>query len=191
MNLLLKEFANHITLDPEEQAYILTLFEIKNYKAKTFLLKEGETCLYFYFVTKGSLCGFFLDNNKIEKVIRLATPGRWVTDFKSFHNQVPSHFHLKTLTDSEIMLLSFENYEKLFRAIPKLERYFRLMICEVLADATDRLKDSLLLTAEERYDKFITSFPDLAYQISQKYIASYITVTPEFLSKIKSRQFKK
>ena len=191
MNLLLKEFAKHITLDPEEQAYILTLMEIKNYKAKTFLLKEGETCLYFYFVTKGALCGFFSDNNKIEKVIRLATPGRWITDFKSFHNQVPSRFHLKTLADSEIMLLSFENYEKLFRAIPKLERYFRLMICEVLADATDRVKDSLLLTAEERYDKFITSFPDLAYQISQKYIASYITVTPEFLSKIKSRQFKK
>jgi CRP-like cAMP-binding protein len=191
MNLLLKEFAKHITLDPEEQAYILTLLEIKNYKAKTFLLKEGETCLYFYFVTKGALCGFFSDNNKIEKVIRLATPGRWITDFKSFHNQVPSRFHLKTLADSEIMLLSFENYEKLFRAIPKLERYFRLMICEVLADATDRVKDSLLLTAEERYDKFITSFPDLAYQISQKYIASYITVTPEFLSKIKSRQFKK
>jgi CRP-like cAMP-binding protein len=191
MDLLFKEFAKHITLDPEEEAYILTLLEIKKYKAKTFLLKEGETCHYFYFVTKGALCGFFSDNNKIEKVIRLATPGRWITDFKSFHNQVPSRFHLKTLADSEIMLLSIENYEKLFRAIPKLERYFRLMICEILADATDRVKDSLLLTAEERYDKFITSFPDLAYQISQKYIASYITVTPEFLSKIKSRQFKK
>jgi CRP-like cAMP-binding protein len=191
MDLLFKEFTKHITLDPEEEAYILTLLEIKKYKAKTFLLKEGETCHYFYFVTKGALCGFFSDNNKIEKVIRLATPGRWITDFKSFHNQVPSRFHLKTLADSEIMLLSIENYEKLFRAIPKLERYFRLMICEILADATDRVKDSLLLTAEERYDKFITSFPDLAYQISQKYIASYITVTPEFLSKIKSRQFKK
>jgi CRP-like cAMP-binding protein len=191
MNQLLQDIARYITLEPEEQESVLRLLEIKNYNSKTFLFKEGETCQYFYFVNKGVLCGYVSEDHNIDKILRLATSGQWATDLKSFHNQIPSRFYVKTLEDSEVILLSLENYEELFRVVPKMERYFRLIICEVLMNTTDRVKDSLTLTAEERYDKFIKEFPELAYQISQKYIASYIGVTPEFFSKMKSRLFKK
>jgi CRP-like cAMP-binding protein len=191
MNLLLQDLAKHVTLDPEEQKNVLDLLETKTYKAKTFLLKEGEICSSFYFVTKGALCGYISDDQNTEKILRFATPGQWGTDFNSFHNQVPSRFYIKVLKDSEVLELSLENFEKLLLAVPKLERYFRFIVCDMLINTTDRVKDSLTMTAEERYDKFIQEFPDLAYQISQKYIASYIGVTPEFFSKMKARIFKK
>jgi CRP-like cAMP-binding protein len=191
MNSLLQDIAKHVTLDPEEQKNVLNLLETKSYKAKTFLLKEGEICPSFYFVTKGALCGYISDDQNTEKILRFATPGQWGTDLNSFHNQVPSRFYIKALIDTEVLELSLENYEKLFLTVPKLERYFRMMFCALLIETNERVKDSLTLTAEERYDKFIKVFPDLAYQISQKHIASYIGVTPEFFSKMKARIFKK
>jgi CRP-like cAMP-binding protein len=191
MNLLLQDITRYIILNPEEQECVLRLAETKNYDAKTFLYKEGETCSYIYFVTKGVLCGYYLDILNIEKVLLFVSPGKWTTDLKSFQNQIPSRYHIKALEDTKVIQLSQGNYEELFRIVPKLERYFRLIFCQILMDTSDRVKDSLTLAAEEHYDKFVKDRPDLANKVPQKYIASYIGVTPEFFSKMKSRLFKK
>jgi CRP-like cAMP-binding protein len=191
MNLLLQDIAKHVTLDPEEQKKVLNLLETKSYKAKTFLLKEGEICNSIYFVVKGILCGYFYEDKNIEKIIRFSTTENWITDLKSFNYRTPSRFYIKTLEDSEVLEISIENFEELLNKVPKLERYFRILYCQVLIETTDRIKDSLSMTAEKRYEKFIKDYPKIAYLIPQRYIASYIGVTPEFFSKLKAQSLKK
>jgi CRP-like cAMP-binding protein len=191
MNLLLEDIAKHITLDSEEQKYVLTLLETKNYKAKTFLLKEGETCNYLYFINKGVIRNYILGNGNKEIVYRIADDGNWISSINSFHNQTPGYFNLEVLEDSEIVQLSHENYEKLLRESPKTERFFRLLAFHFLIESIERTTDDLKLTAEEKYLKFTTNYPGLSNRISQKHIASYIGVTPEFFSKMKARMLKK
>ena len=95
------------------------------------------------------------------------------------------------MEDSEVVLLSKENQEKLYTEIPKLERFFRILTENSLVANQERLMDSLSLTAEERFEKFCKKYPTLIQKVSQKQIAAYIGVTPEFLSKMKARMLKK
>jgi CRP-like cAMP-binding protein len=191
MTLLLEDIAKHITLNPEEQAYVLTLLETKNYKAKTFLLKEGETCNYLYFINKGVIRNYIIGNGNKEIVYRIADDGNWISSINSFHNQTAGYFNLEVLEDSEIVQLSHANYEKLLRESPKTERFFRLLAFHFLIESIERTTDDQKLTAEEKFLKFTSNYPGLSNRISQKHIASYIGVTPEFFSKMKARLLKK
>jgi CRP-like cAMP-binding protein len=191
MNLLLQNIAQHITLTPDEEEILLNLTSVKEYKEKTFLLKEGQICNSIYFVIKGILCGYFYEDKNIEKIIRFSGTENWITDLKSFNHKIPSRFYIKTLEDSEVIQISIENFEELLNKVPKMERYFRILYCQVLIDTTDRIKDSLSMTAEKRYEKFVKDYSKIAYLIPQKYIASFIGVTPEFFSKMKAQSLKK
>jgi CRP-like cAMP-binding protein len=191
MKLLLDNIAKHITLDSEEQAYVLSLLEIKNYKSKSFLVKEGETCNYIYFINKGIVRNYMTSKINKELTLRITDEGNWMSAIKSFHNQTPSYLNLEVLEDAEIVQLSRENYEKLLLESPKTERFFRLLAFHFMIESIDYRTDELKLTAEEKYLKFIATYPGLSNRISQKHIASYIGVTPEFFSKMKARLLKK
>lgn len=191
MKLLLEDIAKYITLTPEEQEHILTLLEIRNYKAKTILLKEGEICDHLYFINKGVIRNYIITNANKEIIYRIADDGNWISSIDSFHNQTPGYFNLEVLEDSEIIQLSYENYEKLLHESPKTERFFRLLAFRFLIESIERTTDDLKLTAEEKFLKFSSNFPGLANRIPQKHIASYIGVTPEFFSKMKARLLKK
>jgi CRP-like cAMP-binding protein len=95
------------------------------------------------------------------------------------------------LEDAEVVLLSKENQEILYREIPKLERFFRILTENSLVANQERLMDNLSLTAEERFEKFCKKYPTLLQKVAQKQIASYLGVTPEFFSKMKSRLLRK
>jgi len=90
-----------------------------------------------------------------------------------------------------VILLSKENQERLYDEVPKMERFFRILIENSLVANQQRLIDNLSFTAEARYDKFTKKHPDLIHCLPQKQIASYIGVTPEFFSKMKARLLKK
>lgn len=124
MKLLLEDIAKYITLTPEEQKHVLTLLEIKNYKAKTILLKEGETCNYLYFINKGVVSNYIVSSGNKEIVNRIADEGNWISSINSFHNQTAGYYNLEVLEDAEIIQLSHENYEKLLQENPKTERFF-------------------------------------------------------------------
>lgn len=191
MKLLLEDIAKYITLNPEEKKHVLTLLEIRNYKAKTILLKEGETCSHLYFINKGVIRNYIIANGNKEIVYRIADDGNWISSIDSFHNQTAGYFNLEVLEDAEVIQLSHVNYEKLLQENPKTERFFRLLAFRFLIESIERTTDDLKLTAEEKFLKFSDNFPGLANRIPQKHIASYIGVTPEFFSKMKARMLKK
>jgi CRP-like cAMP-binding protein len=191
MNLLLQEIARYVTLDPKEQELLLSFMELKKYKAKTILLREGEICNYGYFINKGIIRSYVLDRNNKEFIFRLANAGNWISSYKSFQKQIPSVLYIEVIEDAEVIQINFENLNLLYQVIPKMELYFGIKISEHTIEFSDRILDNMTLTAEENYLKFVEKFPNIANRITQKHIASYIGVTAAFFSRMKIKMLKK
>ena len=191
MELILENIAKHVSLTPEEQAHFLSKLETNTYKTKTILLNAGEICKHSYFVNSGILRSFNINDNIVEHVLSFACQGWWMSDMYSFFSQKPGQLFIEVLEDAEVVSLSKENQEQLYHDIPKLERFFRILIENSLVANQQRLMDNLSLTAEERFEKFITKYGTLVHKVPQKQIASFIGVTPEFFSKMKARLLKK
>jgi CRP-like cAMP-binding protein len=188
---IVENISKIVTLTPQEQALFLSKTETKNYKAKTIILNAGEVCKHSYFVNSGLLRSFTINDNIVEHVLSFACEGWWIGDMYSLLSQKPGNLFVEVMEDSEVVLLSKENQEKLYTEIPKLERFFRILTENSLVANQERLMDSLSLTAEERFEKFCKKYPTLIQKVPQKQIASYIGVTPEFFSKMKSKLLRK
>ena len=191
MAQIVENISKIVTLTPQEQALFLSKTETKQYKAKTIILNAGEVCKHSYFVNSGLLRSFTINDNIVEHVLSFACEGWWIGDMYSLLSQKPGNLFIEVMEDSEVVLLSKENQEKLYTEIPKLERFFRILTENSLVANQERLMDSLSLTAEERFEKFCKKYPTLIQKVPQKQIASYIGVTPEFFSKMKSKLLKK
>jgi CRP/FNR family transcriptional regulator, anaerobic regulatory protein len=191
MAQILDNIAKIVTLSLEEQTLLLSKIEIHQVKAKTIVLHAGKVCKHSYFVNSGLLRSFNINDNIVEHVLHFACEGWWIGDMYSLISQKPGNLFIEVLEDSEIVLLSKENQEQLYHDIPKLERFFRILTENSLVSHQERLMDNLSLTAEERYEKFCKKYPTLIQKVPQKQIASYIGVTPEFFSKMKSKMLRK
>lgn len=191
MAQILENINKIVTLSPQEELLFLSKIEIKTYKAKTVLVNAGEISQYSFFVNSGLLRSFNINDNIVEHVLSFACEGWWIGDMYSLISQKPGNLFIEVLEDAEVVLLSRENQNELFTQIPKLERFFRILTENSLVAHQERLMDNLSLTAEERFDKFCKRYPTIIQRVPQKQIASYIGVTPEFFSKMKSRLLKK
>lgn len=191
MALILENIAKHVSLTQEEQELFLSKLETNTYKTKTILLNAGEVCKHSYFVNSGILRSFNINDNIVEHVLSFACEGWWMSDMYSYFSQKPGQLFIEVLEEAEVVSLSKENQEQLFFEIPKLERFFRILIENSLVANQQRLMDNLSLPAEERFEKFTKKYGTLVHKVPQKQIASFIGVTPEFFSKMKARLLKK
>ncbi|MBE0392990.1 Crp/Fnr family transcriptional regulator [Flavobacterium sp. PL002] len=191
MQLILQNIAKHIMLSPEEQLLFLSKVNTQQFKAKSILLNSGDICKYSYFVNSGILRSFNINDHIVEHVLNFATEGYWIGDMYSLLSQKPGNLFIEVLEDAEVVFLSKEKQEILYKEIPKLERFFRILIENSLVANQERLMDNLSLSAEERFEKFCGKYPTLIQKVPQKQIASYIGVTPEFFSKMKARLLRK
>ena len=182
--LLLQNIGKHISLNEEEKEQVVSSFKLKKLKKKQFLLLEGNVQKHAAFVIEGCLRSYSIDKNGFEHVLQFAPPGWWIGDMRSYITQQPGILSIDAIDDSEILLVSKTDLDKLYLSIPKLERLFRILAENSLATYQHRLIDNLSLSAMERYNNFCRLYPSLIECLPQKQIASYIGVTPEFLSKM-------
>jgi CRP-like cAMP-binding protein len=185
-DLLLNNISKYIHLNEGEKDGFLGYLQPKSFKRKQFFLNEGEICRYSAFVTSGCFRGYTVDKNGIEHVLSFAPPGWWIADMYSLISQNSGTLNIEALEDTETILLSKANQEKIYAEIPKFERFFRILIENSLVANQQRLIDNLSLTAEERYSIFCKRYPTSIDHLPQKQIASYIGVTPEFFSRMRS-----
>lgn len=190
-DLVLKNIAKHIDLDKEEVKFFTSLLTFKETGKKTFVLKEGQICKYISYVHSGALRAFHIDKAGKEATIMFAVADWWVTDMFCFLNEKPAMMYIEAIEDSAIFTLSRENLEKLFYHLPKFERFFRILMQNAYTREQLRVIETLSLTAEDRYDSFLIKYPQIAKAVSQKQIASYLGITPEFLSVIRNNKCKK
>ena len=183
-NLILQNIAKHISLTKEQENYFLSLLKNKKVRKKLFLSQEGDISKGPFFVTEGILRSYTVDKNGFEHVLQFAPPGWWMADMYSLITQQPGSLSIDAVEDSEVLLLPKQELDKLYNEIPAFERFFRILAENALVTFQQRLIDNLSLTAKERYENFCKRYPLLIERLPQKQVASYIGVTPEFLSKM-------
>lgn len=188
--LLLDNFRRHIELSSKEADTILKKFKKESYKSKTVLIRPGMDANFTYFVLKGVLRSYTIDANGAEHILNIATPNWWMADMYSYLGGKPAIMYVDVVDDCELLSITREEVETLYEEIPRLERFFRILTENNLLSNQQRVLDKMSLTAEERYEKFIKKHPEVTQCLPQKYIASYIGVTPEFFSKMKSRMLR-
>lgn len=185
--LLLQHVNKHITLNREEEEFFLDLFQPRAVKQKQFLYHEGDIHKGQAFVTNGCLRSYAIDHNGFEHILQFAPTGWWIGDMQSLLDQQPGKLTIDAVENSEMLIIQKTDLDQLFDRIPKFERYFRRLLERSLITYQNRLLDNLSLSAKERYEHFCQQYPTLILQLPQKQVASYIGVTPEFLSKMLNR----
>jgi CRP-like cAMP-binding protein len=183
-SLLFEHIALHIDLSADERADLISVLHSRKIKKKQYLTQEGDIARGPVFVTKGILRSYSLDKNGFEHVIQFAPPGWWIGDMGSLVKQQPGILYCDALEDSEVLWLWKSDLEQLYHRIPKLERLFRILAENSIAGYQARLVSILSLPAADRYAAFCRQYPTLIDCLPQKQVASYIGVTPEFLSKM-------
>ena len=182
---LISNLKKHISLNMEECELVSARFRIVQVKRKKILMQEGHISRDVAFVLSGCLRSYSVDENGFEHILQFAPVDWWITDMYSFISQKPAFLNVEAITDSEVALLSRTDQLDLFDKVPKLERYFRILTENSLVSSRQRLIDNMSLTAKQRYSNFCNTYPSIINDIPQKLIASYIDVTPEFLSKMR------
>jgi len=184
---ILAAIEKHITLDDVERAALLSSLESRSLKSGDVIARSGEQTQHFIFVNIGCLMTFFTDTDGVEHVLQFATASWWTGDLDSFYKHTKSCYTTRALVDSEVFLLTLPAFESLLERVPKLEKYFRILFQNSLVTHGRRITEINSYTAEERYEAFREKYPTLEQFVPQKYIASYLGVTPEFLSKVRRR----
>ena len=128
---------------------------------------------------------FFIDDKGVEHTIQFAIENWWLTDYLAFEQQTNTEFIIQALEPTEVLQIDHAKQEKLFQKFPQLERYFRLIYQRVYASLQLRTKFQYDLSREEFYRNFHDSFPAFTKRIPQHLLASYLNMTPEYLSEIK------
>lgn len=187
----MQNFINHlkkyIPISEDEIKILRQYVKIITVKKKDFLLKEGGICKANYFVEQGCLRMFFVNDKGIEQITHFGLENWWVSDYMSLTKQINSQFYIQSVENSEIIAIEQQTQEQLFEQIPKLERYFRIMLQISYAAAQMRVKFFHDFSKEESYRHFVAMFPQFIQRIPQYMLASYLGLTPEYLSELRKK----
>lgn len=188
---LFKSISEKVSLTEEEFEICKTLFVPKKLRKRQFLLQKGDVCKYTAFVEKGILRSYTTDEKGNEHILQFALEGWWMADLYSFLTHEPSIYDMDALEDCELLLITQPSWDLLMEKVPALERYFRLLIQNNLIATQRRLMGAMSETAEEKYTKLVSSFPDCIQRVPQHMIASYLGITRETLSRTRSQMASK
>ncbi len=184
---ILTAIKQHIELTDDEQELLMQHVSKRKYLKGQFVLQQGDVCNYETMVISGCLKTYHINEEGHEHILRFSLENWWAADLGSFINQQPANFNIQCLENTEVHQISFVNMQKLYAQIPKLERFFRIRIEKGFAESEARIIRSLSLTATEKYVKFRERYPQIEQRIPQYMIASYLGMTKEFLSKLRSQ----
>jgi CRP-like cAMP-binding protein len=185
-------FINHIRkyveLDDKSIGCLLKYISPLKLKRKEFLLKEGQVCRSLYFVERGCLRMYFIDDKLNEQITHFALEHWWIADHFSFLDNKPSPYFIQTIEKSEILEISSGSFEAMLFELPQMERYFRIVMQRALAATQLRNKYLYEMSKEEFYQHFSTSFPEFVQRVPQYMIASYLGLTPQYVSELRKKK---
>ncbi|RYZ56234.1 MAG: Crp/Fnr family transcriptional regulator [Chitinophagaceae bacterium] len=182
---LYQNITDKIALTEEEFAYCKTLFQPRKLRRKQYLLQEGDVCRYQAFVEKGMLRSFTISEKGTEHILQFASEDWWIADLSSYLTDEPSRFNIEAMEACEVLLLDRPSWDTLLQRMPRFEHYFRVLIQNNLIATQKRLLQSLSETAEEKYNRFLHTYPACMQRVPQHMIASYIGVSRETLSRLR------
>ena len=184
---LIDYFNNLLPLNDEEKAFVEDVFKERRVKRRQFILQEGDISKFNTFVVEGCFRMYKVDENGKEHNLQFAIENWWIGDIQSFFTNEPSKLYIEAMENSIVLQIKKEDQFKLFVDYPKFNRIFRVLAENAMVSLQRRVLQNISSSAEERYLDFLERYPQLFNRISNIQIASYLGVTPEFLSTIRKK----
>jgi CRP-like cAMP-binding protein len=189
---IIKNLRRHIEPSGEEMEIFLSLVVLRTVRRKEVLLKEGDIARNQFFVIDGCLRTYTIDPGGKEHVLMFAPEDWWCSgDLYSYLSGAKGVNSLEALEQTSLLQISKDSLDILYERAPKFERFFRILFQNAFVFHQNRINANLSRPAEGRYELFTENYPGLESRIPQKYIASYIGVTPEFFSQMKASMSRK
>ena len=188
---LLKHIYAHADIDQDEAEIILGAFKPKTILKHENILSPGEICRHETFILSGCFKMSYVDSLGAEHVASFGVENWYISDFYSFLSEKPSIYTITALEDSQILQIFKPDLEHLLHTIRGMERYYRILFQNAFVSLQSRNMEQISATAEERYSTFLKRYPGFQNRVPQYLIASYLGITPQFLSKIRKRLARK
>ena len=186
--LALIRYINKIVeLDSNEEQVIIDALTHRKYLKDQYIVQQGDVCKCINFILKGCTKTSYMDSNGQEHIVMFSIEDWWTSDMGSFITQTPADYNIQCIENTELFQLNYTTVEELFVKIPKLERFFRKITERALVASQKRIITNFSETAKERYLIFKENYPEIEKRVPQYLLASYLGITKEFLSRIKSK----
>lgn len=185
-DLLRNTLSANISLSDEQWAFVLSHFRPRLTKRNEIVLDRGRVSQYLYFVVRGCLRIFLLDDKGQEATRFLIFEGSFGTAFPSFILRQPSAASIQSIEPSELLMISYNDYQLLMDAVPGWERMSRLGLQQDYINAITRIESLITMGAKERYQILIKHNPKLIQRLPNKIVADYLGISQETLSRLKS-----
>ncbi|AUC86016.1 Crp/Fnr family transcriptional regulator [Polaribacter sp. ALD11] len=178
--------SSYIEISDEEWAYYSSMLQVKVIRKKSIVLSEGNICKEIFFINKGLLRIFFVDNNGEEKTFHFALENTFATDYKSFLKELPSNYLIQAMEDTEVAIMSLEMVQLGYNKLKHGEKLGRLLAEDYFFMFNDKIQAIYTQTPLERYNNLTTSFPEIFQRVPQHLIASYLNISSVHLSRLKN-----
>ena len=175
------------SISDTEAEIILASFEPIRVKKKKDLLEPGEVCKYIYFLVEGCIRSYYVDLKGNEHIFQIRMDNSWISDLESLFSHQPSKYYIESLEESQLLRITEDELERLYTSVPSMERYFRILFQKAYINALNRLSDHMWEPAINRYRNMLKEHPDMFQRVPLLYIASYLGITPESLSRIRKQ----
>lgn len=191
IEVLVQHLQQTIALNEKEIQRISEVAEIVLLKRKELLLQPGQLSQHMRFIAQGSARCYYLDENIQEHTLQIGIEEWWINDLYSFLTQKESKLFIQSIEPATIVQISRENLEQLYAEIPAISTFFRLKIQSAYVALQERTIEHMSADVFTRYQRFIKEYRNIEQRVPQYMIASYLGVTPEFLSYLKKKQHEK
>ncbi|MBN8826008.1 MULTISPECIES: Crp/Fnr family transcriptional regulator [unclassified Spirosoma] len=187
MNLqpLIDHFESFIPLKDSEKQFLEGRITQRQIRRRQAILQEGFPCQHYTFIVTGCFRMYGVDPKGTEHNIQFAAEQNWIADIGSFHSGKPSSLFIEAIEPAVVLQIGKEDLYFLYTNIPKLDRIFKVIVENNYVELQNRVLQTISSTAQERYLSFLDQYPKLALRLPNTQIASYLGITPEFLSKIR------
>lgn len=186
--VLLEHIRKFISLPPILTHQIPEYFERLEVGKKEILLPANHLCDHLFFVEKGCIHAFFVDQRGVEKSVQFALENWWISDYHAFYKKKVTDATIQAVEDSVVWSISRLKYTALLRDHPEMECYFRQMYEIGYGAVITRLKYLFNYSKEEIFYNFSEQFPYFVQRVPQYILATYLGLTPEYLSKLRAKR---
>ena len=185
---LAKYLQRYIKVNEEEINEFYELLTKREYHKGDYLLKTGQVCHHKFFLISGLVRQFYVDEKGNDIITQFAIENWWLTNTESFVNQSPSKLNIQALEHTVALSISKAALEDIYLRNPKFERLFRMITEKTLIAFQRKAEFYMHQSSEERYQQVVDKIPNLIQRVPQYMIASYLRISPEYLSALRKKQ---
>ena len=181
-------FANNFKTTTTDIEQVVSAFKEKTVKKTETLISKGDICRYAFFVCKGSVRAYFIDDDGQEATRYIALENQFITTIHSFISQTPTNEFIEATEQAELLQISYSDFKKIIEETTLGRDLYNKQLEVAYATNHWRLESFLKMSAKERYDFLLQTNPAIIQRLSNKIVASYLGITQESLSRIKAQK---